>query len=82
MKTNNYKKLQKYDELFSRFRRNQTMRSQSIAVLDLFYDIYEDETGNRLHRNYSCGRCQLDITRKLADLYTAHKNNTEKENGN
>lgn len=77
MKLANYKKLQKYEELFDRILRNSTMRSQSIGVLDLFYDILADETGEVLHRNYSCSTCQLKITRKIADLYRAHKNNTE-----
>lgn len=77
MQLKNFNKLKPYEALLQLVITTSTMRSQSPTTLDMLYDIYENETGIAKHRNYTCSRCQLDITRLVANLYFEHKKQVE-----
>lgn len=73
--------LKEYESYLSSALKLRCMHSLSYTAQDLLYNIYEAHTGKKLHRNYSCSRCQLNIATLVAKLYFAYKNNQENADG-
>lgn len=76
-----YNMLKPYEENIVSACKTSTMRSLPIYVQDMFYDIYENNTKNKMHRNYSCPTCQLKIANLVGNLYFEYKKATEDKNG-
>ena len=60
----------KYQEfMFDTALHHNYMHSPSIKDMDLVYDIYDDISGLKHARNYTCPHCQIELYRIVAPHY-------------
>lgn len=68
MNKKQYNALKKYEKQLQTARFGY-VTGVSHTMIDLFCDIYEEVTGKKLHRHYSCNACVLKICKLTSDIF-------------
>lgn len=72
-----FQKIRYQEFMFDSAYHHDYMHAPSIRDMDMVFDIYDEITGTRHSRNYSCSHCQLQLYRLMAPHYFAAKEKYE-----